>query len=165
VNVGADLALAFSEKTSLHLFAQGERIRSEQAGSQAFAAPDWTARTKDRIDLLGVGIKHAVIVDKFDVGADLTFTRSSSDVTVDSGASAPLFPSATTSLDSLKFYATYKLKDNLSLTGSYWYEDYDAKDWRLDGVLPGTAPNLLAFGEQPPRYRVHLLRVAMRYRF
>jgi MtrB/PioB family decaheme-associated outer membrane protein len=166
VNLGADLSVAFSEQTRLHLFAQGERIRSEQAGSQAFASPDWSARVKDKVDLIGAGIKHTVIADKLDVGADLTFSRSNSDITVDTGVSAnAAFPTATTSLDSLKLYATYKLKDNLSLTGSYWYEDYSAKDWRLDGVLPGTVADLLAFGEQPPRYRVHLLRVAMRYRF
>ena len=65
----------------------------------------------------------------------------------------------------MKLYATYKLKDNLWLTGSYWYERYDSQDWRLDGVLPATIPNLLAFGAQAPSYSVNVLRVAMRYRF
>lgn len=51
------------------------------------------------------------------------------------------------------------------LTGSYWYERYDSQDWRLDGVLPATIPNLLAFGAQAPNYSVNVLRVAMRYRF
>ena len=75
------------------------------------------------------------------------------------------FPTATTALDSLKLYATYRLKDNLSVTGSYWYEHYEAQDWRLDGVLPATIPNVLTFGEQPPHYRVNVFRVALRYRF
>lgn len=165
LNLGADLSVAISEKTRLHAFAQGEHVRSRQAGSQTVGAPDWTARTKDRVDLVGVGIKHAVIVDKFDVGADLMVTRSNSDVTVETGASGPLFPTASTSLDSLKLYATYKLQDNLSLTGSFWYEDYQSKDWRLDGVLPATVSNLLVFGEQAPRYRVSAVRLALRYRF
>jgi len=166
VNLGADLSVALSEQTRLHLFAQGERIRSDQGGSQAFAAADWSARSKDKVDLLGLGIKHAVIVDKLDVGADVLFSRSNSDITVDTGVSANAqFPTATTSLDSLKLYATYKLKDNLSLTGSYWYEHYASKDWHLDGVLPATVADLLTFGEQPPRYSVHLLRLALRYRF
>lgn len=165
LSLGADLSVAFSEKTRLHVFAQGEHVRARQAGSQAVAAPDWTARTKDRVDLLGVGIKHAVIVDKLDVGADLMFTRSRSDVTVDTGAMGSLFPTASTSLDSLKLHATYKLRDNLSLIGSFWHERYDATDWRLDGVLPATVSNLLSFGEQPPRYTVNAVRLAMRYRF
>jgi MtrB/PioB family decaheme-associated outer membrane protein len=165
LNVGADASLAVSEQTRVHLFVQSERIRSRQAGSQAFAAPDWTARNKDRFHMLGLGLKHTAIADKLDVGADLTFTRSNSDITVDTGVGGPPFPTATTSLDSLKLYATYKLNDKLSLTGSFWYEDYDSKDWRLDGVLPNTVSDLLAFGEQPPRYRVSVVRLALRYRF
>jgi MtrB/PioB family decaheme-associated outer membrane protein len=165
LNLNADLSVALSEKTRVHLFAQAERVRSRQAGSQAVAAPDWTASTKDRVDLLGMGIKHALMADKLDVGADLMFTRSNSDVTVDTGVGGPLFPTATTALDSLKLYATYKLQDNLSLTGSFWYEDYQARDWRLDGVLPATVSNLLVFGEQAPRYRVSAVHLALRYRF
>ena len=56
-------------------------------------------------------------------------------------------------------------KNNLSVVGSCWYERYDSQDWRLDGVHPATISNLLAFGDQPPRYRVHVLQVALRYRF
>jgi hypothetical protein len=32
-------------------------------------------------------------------------------------------------------------------------------------VQPNTLSDLLAFGEQPPRYNVNVVRVALRYRF
>jgi hypothetical protein len=35
----------------------------------------------------------------------------------------------------------------------------------VEGVLPATIPNLLAFGEQPPHYTVNVVQVALRYRF
>ena len=162
---GADASFAMTERTQLHVYAQGERIRSRQAGSQVFAQPDWSARTRDTVDVVGLGITHAAIKDKLDIGADLAFSRSRSDVTVTTGAALPSFPSASTTLDSLKLHATWRLKENLTLAGSFWHERYDAQDWHLDGVLPATVPNLLAFGEQPPRYRVNVLRVALRYRF
>lgn len=165
VNLAADLAVAVSEQTQVHVFAQGQWINSEQAGSQAFAGPDWTGRVKDRFDVLGVGVKHSAIPNKLDVGADLTISRSRSDVAVDISASAPPFPTATTQLDSLKLYATYKLKDNLWLSGSYWFEHYDSQDWQFDGIMPATIPNLLGLGAQPPRYNVNAFRVALRYRF
>ena len=165
IDVGGDVSVAVSDQTQLHLFAQAERIRSRQAGSQAFGPADWWARSKDAVDLFGLGVKHTALKGKLEIGADLTFSRSHSDVTVDAGASGPLFPTATTALDSLKVHATYRLKENLSLTGSWWYENYDAQDWRLDGVQPATIWNLLAFGEQPPRYRVNVVAVALRYRF
>jgi hypothetical protein len=109
--------------------------------------------------------EHLAMKGRLELVGDLSFSRSRSHVTVDAGAAAPPFPTAATSLDSLRRKATYRLKDNLSLVGSYWYESYDAQDWRYDGVLPATIPNLLAFGEQPPHYRVHVLQVALRNRF
>lgn len=165
VNLGGDVSVAVSDKTQLHLFAQGERIRSRQAGSQLVAQPDWSGRSKDGFEVLGAGVTHLALDGKLDLGADLSFARSRSDMGVDTGASSPAFPTATTLRDTVKLRATYRLMDNLSLSGSYWYERYDAQDWRLDGVLPATVANLLAFGEQPPRYRVHVLGLALRYRF
>ncbi|MBI5259891.1 MAG: MtrB/PioB family decaheme-associated outer membrane protein [Burkholderiales bacterium] len=164
-SVGADLSWAVSDETQLRAFAQGERIRSKQAGSQLFAQADWWAHSRDAIDVVGVGIKHQAMKGKLELAADLTWSRSNTDVTVATGGAGPQFPSATTALDSLKLQATYKLSDKLSLLGAYWFERYESADWRLDGVLPATVPNLLALGEQAPRYRVNLLRLALRYRF
>jgi hypothetical protein len=163
--VGADLSYALSERTQFQLFAQGERVRSRQAGSQTFTAPDWSAAGKDRFELFGIGIKHAAIADKLELGADLAFSRAKSDLSVDTGIGTPAFPSAKTTRDSLKLYARYKLNDQLWLDGSWWHERYEAQDWRLDGVLPATLPELLALGLQAPRYRVNVLRLALRYRF
>jgi MtrB/PioB family decaheme-associated outer membrane protein len=165
LNLAADITVALSEQTSVHAFAQGERMRSRQTGSQAFAAPDWTGRITDRYKLLTVGVNHAAIPNKLDLGADLSFSRSRSGITVQTGVGEPPFPSADTSVDTLKVHATYRLKDNLSLTGSYWYEYYQSQDWRLDGVLPTNVPGLLAFGDLPPRYRVNVVRLGLRYRF
>ena len=165
VNAGADISVALSDQTQLHGFLQGERIRSRQAGSQVYGSPDWTGTTEDTVNVLGFGIKHLALKGALELGADLTFARSNSDVVVDAGASSPPFPAATTNLDSLKLRAIYRLKENMSLVGSYWYEHYDAQDWRLEGVQAATIPNLLAFGVQPPRYNVNVIQVALRYRF
>jgi hypothetical protein len=59
----------------------------------------------------------------------------------------------------------YQLQKNLSMVGSWWYERYDSQDWHLDGVYPSTISNLLAFGDQPPRYKVNVLQLGLRYRF
>jgi len=163
--LSADVSVAFSELTQMTAYAQGERVRSLQAGSQSGGAADWTAHNKDRFEMVGLGVKHAAIPDKLDIGADLTFSRSYSDLTVATGVGEPPFPSATSKVDRLKLYATYQLQKNLALTGSYWYERYDSQDWRLDGVLPATVPNLLTFGAQAPSYSVNVLRLVLRYRF
>jgi predicted porin len=120
---------------------------------------------KDTFDVFGIGVKHIAIPNKLDIGADFTVSRSRSDVAVDNILAAAPFPTAKTKLEAIKLYGTYNLKDNFSITGSYHYEHYDSTDWRLDGIAPGTVPNLLTLGAQAPNYSVNVFRVAMRYRF
>ena len=164
-NVAVEFSAAFTERTQGRAYFQTQSIRSQQNGSEAFAGPDWTGRVKDQFDVLGLGVKHVAIPDKFDIGADLTVSRSRSDVAVDNALAAPPFPTAKTSLESFKLYGIYHLKDNISIAGSYQYEHYDSQDWRLDGIGPATVPNLLALGVLPPNYSVSVFRVALRYRF
>jgi len=165
LNLTADMAWAFSERTRMSVFVTGERIRSLQSGSQSFAAADWSANSTDRFEILGLSVKHAAIVDKLDIGADLTVSRSHSDVVLTTVIPEPTLPTQKTAVDSLKLYATYKLKDNISLTGSWWHERYDAQDWQVDGLMPATVVNLLALGQPAPNYRVNVVRLALRYRF
>jgi MtrB/PioB family decaheme-associated outer membrane protein len=162
---GADFSAAVSDKTQVYGFAQTEHIRSNQAGSQVFGLPDWTARNEDRIDTLGLGLKHLAMGDKLELSADLGFTRMDNDVTVDAGVTSPPFPTNTTSIDRFRLRAVYQVQKNLSVVGSWWYERYDSQDWHLDGVTPSTISNLLAFGDQPPRYKVNVLQLGLRYRF
>jgi len=164
-NVALELATVFTERTQGRAYFQTQSIRSQQNGSEAFAAPDWTGRMKDTFDVLGLGVKHVAIPEKLEIGADLTVSRSKSEVAVDNILAAPAFPNGKTKLETFKLYGTYNLKDNISITGSYQYEHYDTNDWRLDGIDPATVSNLLALGAQSPNYSVNVFRVAVRYRF
>jgi len=164
-NVALELLAAFTERTQGRAYFQTQQIRSKQNGSEAFAGPDWTGRQKDKFDVLGIGVKHTAIPNKFDIGADLTVSRSRSDVAVDNILGAPPFPTAETRLDTFKLYGTYVLKDNMAITGSYQYERYDSQDWRFDGIGPATVFNLMALGVQPPNYSLSVFRVALQYRF
>ena len=164
-SLSGDLAYALSEETQLRVFAQSDRMNSEQAGSQRFSSPDWTGRVDDNFDVFGVGVKHVAMAGKLELGADLGYTRSHSDTAVSTGASGPSFPTANTAMDRFKVYGTYHLNDKLSLLGSYWYEHYTSTNWALDGIAPDTVPNLLAFGVQPPRYNQNVVRLGLRYRF
>jgi len=169
VNVVADLSVALSEQTRFHAFAQGETVDSRQTGREWTGSPtiglDWTGTVEDRFTVFGFGIKHAAIPDKLELGADMSFSRSRSETSVRTLMGEPPFPTAETSLDVFKLYASYKLNDRMWLNGSYWYESYEASDWRLDGVQPGTVYNFLAFGNQAPRYSQNVFRVSVRYQF
>jgi predicted porin len=102
---------------------------------------------------------------KLELSADVGFSRMHNDITVDAGVTSPPFPTVATSIDRLRLRAVYQLQKNLSVVGNWWYERYASQDWHLDGVLPATVSNLLAFGDQPARYRVNVLQLGLRYRF
>ncbi|HWI15183.1 MAG TPA: MtrB/PioB family decaheme-associated outer membrane protein, partial [Burkholderiales bacterium] len=163
--VNGDISLAVSEDTTLHFFANREVIRSKQIGSQIFSTPDWTGENTDTVDFYGVGLRHALIKNKLDIGADVGQTRTRSEINVLTGAGNPGFPNMTSTLESFKLYATYKLKDNMSLNASFWHDRFDSRNWMFDNVAPGTIPNVLTLGELPPRYSINFVRVSVRYRF
>ena len=164
-DLSVDLAVAISDQTQFLLFAETEYSWASQMGSQVFAQPDWSGSNKDSVDMVGLGLKHVMLNNKLKLSADLTMSRSRSDVLVDAMVASPPFPTATTWLASLRLQANYQLRDNLSLIGNFWHENYDANDWRLADLSPSTVPNLLAFGMQPPHYHFSVLQVALRYRF
>jgi MtrB/PioB family decaheme-associated outer membrane protein len=164
-DVNLDTSVVLTDASSAHVFAGRQTIKSEQAGSQAFANPDWSARNDDTVDSFGIGVRHQLIENRLDVGADYVMSRSTGEVKVNTGAPDPDFPDLTTDLDSVKLYADYLLKKNLTLHAAYWYESYHSKDWMLDGVAPGTTANVISFGQESPDYSVHALMLSLRYGF
>ena len=164
-NFGGDITWMLSGETSLHLFANRQEIKSEQSGSQTYSTPDWAGENKDTINFAGAGVKHIVIKDKLDVGVDYTVTRSKGAISVSTAANEPAFPDLSTRRDSVKLYANYHLKDNVTLRAGYWYERYSSDSWALDGVTPCTISNVLTFGQQSPQYHVHVIAMSVRYKF
>ena len=165
LNFGGDLTWMVSDQTSLRFFANLQEIKSEQSGSQAYSTPDWSGENNDTINFFGVGIKHTALEGKLEVGADFTVMQTKGAISVSTGANEPPFPDLSTSRDSLKLYANYRLKDNLSLRAGYWYERYESDNWALDGVAPDTIPNVLTFGQLAPQYRVNVFAASVRYKF
>ena len=165
ISYNADVSVMVTEVTTVHGFAVRNLIKSEQAGSQTFSTPDWFANNDDSIDTLGIGVKHQMMVDKLDIGADYVVTRSTGKVSVNTGAPAPGFPDLKTDLDSLKLYADYRMKDNLTLHLAYWYEHYSSEDWMLDGVDADTISNVISFGEVSPDYNVNVVMMSVSYLF
>lgn len=164
-SLSGDVSAMLTKQTSLHFFLNHEKISSKQAGSEAFSTADWFAENDDTINVIGIGVKHMMMENKFDIGADYTASRSKGRITVDPGVPTAAFPDLVAELDSVKLYATYRLKDNVSLQGAYWYETYDTENWMLNGVTPTTIPNVLTFGEQPPTYHVNVITLSVRYKF
>ena len=165
-SLGADLSAQLSQDTSVHVYYSREEIKSGQAGAQSFTnPPDWSAENLDTIRTTGIGLKHALIPDKVDVGADLARSRSVGEIRVSVTSTDPAFPDIKSDLDSFKLYATYKVKSDLTVRASLWHERYSSQNWAVDGVGPSTIPNVLTLGETSPDYKVNVVSVSLRYRF
>lgn len=165
ISFNADASVVLTDVTSLHVFTGWEQIKSEQVGSQAYSTPDWFAKNDDTIDTFGIGVKHQLIQDKLDVGADYTLSHSTGEISVVTGAPGADFPDLTSDLDTVQLYADYRLKDNMTVHAAYLYENYDSRNWMLDGVYPDTVSNVLSFGEVSPEYSVHAVMISLRYLF
>lgn len=162
VTYSADASALLAKNTSMHLFLTREQIKSNQVG---VGIPDWTGENNDIVDTAGIGVKHTVVTNKLNIGADYTISHSRGEVSVYTGAPDPAFPDLISKLGSVKLYATYHIKDNISLNGAYWYESYKSENWQIDGVTPSTISNVLAFGEQPPSYYMNVVMLSLRYKF
>ena len=163
--LSADISWMATKKATLHLFATQQIIKSWQAGSQGATTPNWFAHNDDTIDVVGIGLKYAVIEKRLDVGADYTVSRSRGETVVNDGLSNPPFPDLRTYLQSIKLYADYRMADHWSLYTAYWYESYDSSDWAIDGVAPDTVSNLISLGNTSPSYNESFIVFSARYRF
>jgi len=161
--VTVDASFALSDDTSATCYLNHEQIKSDQANAELLAtSPTWFANNDDSIDTGGVGIKHHAS-DKLDLGANYTVSRSTGKISI--VGRTPAFPDLSSRLDSVKLYATYRLKQKLSLHLAYWYENYRSEDWMLDGVTPTTIGNVLSFGQGSPSYHINVITLSGRYQF
>jgi MtrB/PioB family decaheme-associated outer membrane protein len=165
-SMGTDLAAQVAEGTSVHVYYNFEEIKSQQAGAQSLTnPPDWSAENVDTVQTAGIGIRHTIIQDKLDVGADLTTSHSVGDVKVTVSAADPKFPNITSDMNSVKVHATYRLTKALAIRGAVWHERYNSSSWATNYVTPTTMPNVLSLGETSPNYKVSVASLTVRYSF
>ena len=154
------------EDISLNGFFSHERIKSRQAGSQAFSTQDWGAKNKDRFYTVGAGIKRTLMEDRLSLGMDYVFSRSVGEIDVDSSAAATLpFPDLKTRRHSVQLYGDYQTSDEMSFRLEYLYERYREDDWPIDGVAVDTIPTVLSLGEESFSYTAHVITTSVQYRF
>lgn len=161
LSVNADASAILTEKSSMHVFASQERIESHQVGSNS---PNWYAENDDTVNTIGIGYKHRIMEDRLDLGVDYAISQSTGKINILFSADES-FPDLEVDLQSIKLYADYRMKNNMSVHTAYWYESYDTKDWSLDNVDPDTVSNVLGFGELSPSYDVSVITVSLRYKF
>jgi hypothetical protein len=183
-----------SERISTHAFYSREEYKSSNAGSDdnKEVTPDWWADLDDTIDSFGLGATFTDLFRKWDFGADLLYTRSRGEIDMSTTITqinnpdteaefdpgVQQFPDLKTSLRSLQLWTKYRYSDKITYKFSYWYEDYDTKDWAVDNIAVdsfiGTYENIagetvtggqLLFGEDRLDYTQHVVGLSVNVQF
>ncbi|GAB4357992.1 MAG: hypothetical protein Kow0060_11670 [Methylohalobius crimeensis] len=162
---GLTLDFSFSpwERLSAYAFYTRQWIKAKQAGSRSFSKPDWSARTADIFDTLGVGIKVIAIPKRLDLGANYVYAASEGSIDVTGAGNG--FPDLDTSRHTFDVHANYRLRQNLGLRLGFLYERLRSDQWPIDGVGPASLPNVLSLGEQSHNYSVSVFSFSVVYQF
>ncbi|MCB1598002.1 MAG: MtrB/PioB family decaheme-associated outer membrane protein [Gammaproteobacteria bacterium] len=138
-----------------------EDIHSRQAGSQAFAAPDWSASNDDETRFAMLSLDLPAVLDRWRLRLSYTRAETEGAISIDQSGFVSPFPDLETELHRFELHSRYQLRDRWSLLFRYAYEDYGVRDWSRDGVLPDTLPRVLALGAMWQDYSVHVFSLSV----
>jgi MtrB/PioB family decaheme-associated outer membrane protein len=152
-------------RVSVYALATREEQRTKQRGSESGDAPDWLAKVGDITRTFAVGFTATRLRGKYDLGVDLTSSRSNGLTALDSNAPAPDFPDLSTQMGSIRAYLRFPLRAATNLELGYVHERYESANWPIDGVAPDTISNVLSLGEESYNYDVDVISLSAQYRF
>ena len=152
------------ESLSAYLDAGYQRLFTWQNGATDVLTAPWTVNDTERFWNVGVGGRW-VPQERWTLNVDYLLAPSSGDTDSALGGASQAFPQNWTKLDSLRFGASYQWTKACQVRFNYLRETYNSSDWALNGVAPGTIPNLAAIGIEPYRDNVNLFALSVRYQF
>lgn len=159
--VGLDVSYQVAEDMSLGAFYQRQTLASDQAGSSAYATPDWIGRSEDATEALGITFAAPYLTEKMGLRAELNLTETTGLVTIDQGAT-DAFPETLSKLRQFVVMADYRYSERVTLRFGVRLEDLASADWALDGVAPDTVSNLLWSGAREPDYELEVFELGVK---
>ena len=157
-----------------------ENIQSSQNGTDVSSGTgpggglptpgDWQADFDDTFDTIGIGGKWTGL-GKWDLGADVVYSKAIGKIEMnhsDPNIVEDQFPDNKTEMISIKLYTDYQYSKRLVYKLSYWYEEYLADNWAVDGLAPydpSVVQNTLLLGNTTMDYEVRVFAVSASYRF
>jgi MtrB/PioB family decaheme-associated outer membrane protein len=163
-HVAVDFNWALADGATLYLLAGFDRIETRQAGSGAFATPDWQATHRDEFYSLGGGLHVTGIADKMDLRVDWSRAMGTTAIEVAGGGGPAAFPDLESTLDSFRAQLVYHVSEKVEASLQLRYERLPTEDWALAGVAPDALPAVLTLGALPYDDEAWLAGVSFRYR-
>ncbi len=178
--VTVDLSYNPVNDLTLYGYYTWENIQSSQKGNDvtsgtgpgtAIPTPGpWQADYDDTFNTVGIGGKWADL-GKWDLGADLVYTKAVGHIVMnheDPAVAEDQFPDNLSEMASIKLWTDYHYSKQLVYKFGYWYEEYVADNWAIDGLEPydpTVVARTLLLGEQTMDYEVRVFTISAIYRF
>ena len=130
----------------------------------------WQADFEDTFDTVGIGAKWTDL-GKWGLGADLLYSKAAGHIEMkhqDPATAEDQFPDNLTEMYSIKLWTDYNYSKKLVYKFGYWYEEYLADNWAVDGLEPydpNVVANTLLLGNTTMDYEVRVFTVSASYRF
>ena len=148
-----------------------EDIESSQAGSAlGTTTVDWEADFVDTFDTIGIGAKWTDL-GKWEIGADIVYSKSNGSSQMKdllTPGTEGQYPDTKTELTSVKLWTNYNHSKQLSYKLGFWFEDYTADNWAVDGLQPYdplVVENTLLLGNEALDYDVYVITLSASYKY
>jgi len=152
------------ETLSAYIDAGYQRLFMLQNGYTGVDTAPWLVADTERFWNMSIGGQW-VPQERWTLKLDYLLAPSYDDSDSTLGGLQQAFPQNWTKLDSARLDIAYRWTAALQIHFHYAHEEYNSRDWSLDGVGPSTVPNLLALGLQPFHDNVNLFVLTVRYQF
>ncbi len=130
----------------------------------------WQADYDDTFNTVGIGGKWTDL-GKWDLGADLVYSKAIGHIEMkhqDPAIAVDQFPDNKTEMVSIKLWTDYNYSKHWVYKLGYWYEEYLADNWAVDGLEPydpTVVARTLLLGNTTMDYEVRVFTVSASYKF
>lgn len=142
------------------------------ANDAASAVRDWSVRTEDAVDTIGLSANRSFMEDKLTLKANMAYSRTNTATSFTAGSGIAPAPTGVPAINSWRktfdLTGNYKMQKDLDVRVSALWELYRSDDWATDGINPGTSQSgayLLTLTGSETDYRAFVLRTSVNYRF
>ncbi len=163
-NYSINLNYALGDKVNVYAWYNMDTIVSDIANTSGGGTGVWNAVTRDRIETTGVGLT-ATLSEKSSLGVDYVYAGSTGYISVKTSANEPPFDPLKTNLKNFKLHFDYDFSDHWGYKLYAEREQYDSRDWAIDGLGVDGINSILTMGEDSPDYNVWYYRLQFSYKF
>jgi MtrB/PioB family decaheme-associated outer membrane protein len=165
-NINLDVNWHPNLTLDISLFVQQEEITTHMAGGSNFSSPLWQAQNLDEIFSYGGSLAlRNLLDDKLTIFINFDLADANTDININQAGTDDKLPQISSLWSHSELKLVYQYSPQTDISFSYQYQKFTSADFAIDGVVPGSLPNLLTSGTQSNNYDVSYGLLSIGYQF